>query len=127
MKQPKEELKSYFETGDKPTQVQFGDLIDSYHHIDSGVIVTSVTEDQEGNKTILLSDNTTITIKEPMEGSQQDNKIRVVDLGEVIVERGDESNIRNYLVNRINRLNPPLEVKENENVIIEFDIGYLEA
>lgn len=126
MKQSKEILKSYFETGDKPTEGQFSALIDSYHHIDSGVIVTNVTEDQEGNKTILLSDNTTITIKEPMEGSQQDNKIRVVDLGVVIVERGDESNIKNYLVNRINRLTPPLVVAENENIIIEFDIGYLE-
>ncbi|WP_299713084.1 hypothetical protein [uncultured Tenacibaculum sp.] len=30
MKKTKEELKTYFETGDKPTQEQYADLIDSY-------------------------------------------------------------------------------------------------
>ncbi len=30
MKKSKEELKTYFETGDKPTQQQYTDLIDSY-------------------------------------------------------------------------------------------------
>ncbi len=30
MKKNKQELKSYFETGDKPTQEQYSDLIDSY-------------------------------------------------------------------------------------------------
>lgn len=30
MKKSKEELKTYFETGDKPTQQQYADLIDSY-------------------------------------------------------------------------------------------------
>ena len=30
MKQNKETLKQFFETGDKPTQQQYADLIDSY-------------------------------------------------------------------------------------------------
>lgn len=30
----RDELKKYFETGDKPTQSQFGELIDSYAHLD---------------------------------------------------------------------------------------------
>ena len=30
----RDELKKYFETGDKPTESQFGELIDSYAHLD---------------------------------------------------------------------------------------------
>ena len=42
MKQTKEILKTYFETGDKPTQTQFEDLIDSFvHEDDSGKIYVS--------------------------------------------------------------------------------------
>jgi len=32
---PKSDLKNYFNTGDKPTEAQFGDLIDSFLHADS--------------------------------------------------------------------------------------------
>jgi len=34
MKQTKEILKTYFEAGDKPTQTEFEDLIDSFAHVD---------------------------------------------------------------------------------------------
>lgn len=40
MIQNKETLKSFFETGDKPTQEQFTNLIDSFIHIDQATKVT---------------------------------------------------------------------------------------
>ena len=38
MKRNKLVLKSYFETGDRPTQQNYEDLIDSYHHLDESLI-----------------------------------------------------------------------------------------
>ena len=123
MKQTKPILKEYFETGKKPTESQFGELIDSYHHIDSGVIVTDVAEDQEGNKTISLSDGTAITINTPTASVDQNNTVRVVDLG-IIAQT--QSNIEDDVISIINKLNPPLVVGENENIIFEFDIKKVE-
>jgi hypothetical protein len=41
-KKPIDILKTYFETGDVPTQVQFSDLIDSFFHKDSGINIENV-------------------------------------------------------------------------------------
>ncbi|MCK8520222.1 hypothetical protein M0D21_01515 [Aquimarina sp. D1M17] len=151
MKQPKETLKSYFETGDKPTEQEFCDLIDSYHHQDSGAVVTNVSVNDNGDQQITFSDGTTVSIDSPSV-INQNNKIKVVDLGvlrfgggvgvEAIsrLERADAINIEKdialpvrgnlqrisfvetLLVTAINNLNPPLIIKEDENVIFEFDI-----
>lgn len=38
MKRNKTTLKSFFETGDKPTQENFEDVFDSYHHLDESLV-----------------------------------------------------------------------------------------
>lgn len=38
MKRNKTTLRSYFKTGDRPTQQNFEDLFDSYHHLDESLI-----------------------------------------------------------------------------------------
>ncbi len=80
MKQPKDILKTYFETGDKPTEQEFCDLIDSYHHQDSGIIVTNVGANANGEQQITFSNGTLLTIPGPVTITQN-NKIKVVDLG----------------------------------------------
>jgi len=47
-------LKSYFQTGDKPTQTEFIDVFDSLVHKNDGEIIDSVTTDDEGNITFLF-------------------------------------------------------------------------
>ncbi|WP_435261014.1 hypothetical protein [Tenacibaculum sp. nBUS_03] len=58
MKQNKETLKAYFETGDKPTQQQFSDLIDSF--IDTkqpvGENNRTFTINQEGNVSLITKE-----------------------------------------------------------------------
>lgn len=60
-------LKEYFETGDKPTQAQFEDLIDSFLHKDSGAVVSSNNYDAEtGELSINFSDGTIISATIPL-------------------------------------------------------------
>ncbi|MDC9722357.1 MAG: hypothetical protein PSN34_06240 [Urechidicola sp.] len=54
-------LKTWFETGDKPTQAQFENLIDSFHHIDAGTIITDNQTDGSGI-TLTLSDGSQLVI-----------------------------------------------------------------
>lgn len=52
-------LKSYFETGDQPTQPQFSDLIDSFFHKDGTISIeniTGLTEILQGLENIQISD-----------------------------------------------------------------------
>ncbi len=151
MKQPKEILKTYFETGDKPTEQEFCDLIDSYHHIDSGLIVTNVVANQNGDQKISFSNGASVLVKDPTAGISTNNKIRIVNLGILSpiggLEGGDvilrnerlsvdrlektpvssadslrNSFLENVLIQAINNLEPPLVVKEDENIIFEFDL-----
>ncbi|KZS42321.1 hypothetical protein AWE51_02455 [Aquimarina aggregata] len=128
MKQPKEVLKTYFETGDKPTEQQFSDFIDSYHHVDSGVIVTNVVVDRLGNQVISLSNGSSFTIPKPSDHTDQNNTIRVVNLG---VIRYSRSRLlpteEDAIVDAINKLAPPLVVSDNEQVIFEFDLQTITA
>ena len=61
MKKPISILKTYFETGDKPTQQQFEDFIDSYIHKDDGFVITSTEQITSGFQ-INFSDGTHIVI-----------------------------------------------------------------
>lgn len=123
MKQPKEILKTYFETGDKPTEQQFSDLIDSYHHVDNGVIISKIRKDEEGNQQVVLSNGSVISIEESS-GVDQNNQVRIVDLGEVTVPNlEDELTINRAVANRYNQL--PIEIRrvtETENIIIKADV-----
>ncbi len=60
------ELKSYFETGDRPTEEQFSDLIDSLHHKNGGLIIASKSYNATtGDFSIGFSDNTSISFTVP--------------------------------------------------------------
>lgn len=61
------ELKSYFETGDRPTEEQFSDLIDSLYHKNGGLLVASSTYVPEtGVFTITFSDASEVTFTIPV-------------------------------------------------------------
>ncbi len=57
MTKSRDTLKTFFETGDIPTEQQFVDLIDSLRHLEDGDVVKSITRNREGNLVITLSDN----------------------------------------------------------------------
>jgi len=126
MKQPKEKLKSYFETGDKPTENQFCDLIDSFFHLDSGVIITNITEDDGVGVTISFSDGTSIDIENPGSGDNQNNIIRSIDLGDVDVFNGSsELNINQAVADRFNVLPDNIRrITETENIVIKANINF---
>lgn len=58
------ELKAYFESGDKPTQGQFGDLIDSKRNVLDKIVYNDLHDDVKAlfdsafNRTVLLPDGT---------------------------------------------------------------------
>lgn len=54
-------LKTWFQTGDKPTEQQFANLIDSFHHKDDGDLITSYTLATNGDLTLTFSDEQTVT------------------------------------------------------------------
>ena len=65
-KKPINTLKEFFETGDRPTQGQFEDLIDSFVHKDSGAVVSSSNFNTvNGLLTLGFSDGTSITLTVP--------------------------------------------------------------
>lgn len=56
-------LKSWFQTGDKPTENQFKNLIDSFYHKDDGTIITDYEVSNNGNVSFKLSDGTVTKIE----------------------------------------------------------------
>ncbi len=52
-------LKSWFQKGDKPTENQFKNLIDSFHHKDDGNIITNYKLADNGNISFTFSDGNT--------------------------------------------------------------------
>ena len=57
-------LKSMFQRGDKPTEKDFEDLIDSFLHKDEGTAIKNVNLDKDGNLVFNFSDGTTEVIKQ---------------------------------------------------------------
>lgn len=62
MIQTKDILKTYFETGDFPTEAQFTELIDSFRHIQDGATITSVNIVGEGGAIFNFSTGESVTI-----------------------------------------------------------------
>ncbi|WP_299682951.1 hypothetical protein [uncultured Tenacibaculum sp.] len=56
-------LKSWFQTGDTPTENQFENLIDSFHHKDDGNIITSYEILTNGDVSFTFSDGNTTSIE----------------------------------------------------------------
>lgn len=125
MKQPKEVLKTYFETGDKPTEQEFCDLIDSYYHQDSGLIISNISMNDDGEKVISFSDGTSVTIEETRVNDQQDNRIRTIDLGDITVySPNSELDINQAVANRFNQLPDTIRlVSEIENIVVKANIN----
>ena len=97
MKQSKAVLKSYFETGDRPTQEQFESLIDSFVHEDdiTKIYVSSVERNEAtGDSVIRLSNGSKLLIQNPANVVIQDNKIKVVDLGNIRLNEGGVGMVR---------------------------------
>ena len=97
MKQSKAVLKSYFETGDRPTQEQFENLIDSFVHEDdiTKIYVSSVERNEAtGDSVIKLSNGSKLLIQNPANVIIQDNKIKVVDLGNIRLNEGGVGMVR---------------------------------
>jgi hypothetical protein len=93
-------LKGYFKTGDKPTQQQFYDFLESYLHLDSYILASQVTgletaletlntlgiNDVEGLQTALSDLNTAITTLEVADVSGLQgilDALAVVSIGDV--------------------------------------------
>lgn len=55
-------LKSFFQTGDKPKQQEFSDLIDSFIHKDDGVAINNIDTSRKGDITFSFTDGSTVTI-----------------------------------------------------------------
>lgn len=63
MKQPLQIIKTWFETGDRPTEQQFHDVWDSFHHKDNGEILIEKTINEAGDVRFKFTDGEIITIK----------------------------------------------------------------
>ncbi|WP_299683450.1 hypothetical protein [uncultured Dokdonia sp.] len=68
MKKSIEILKSYFEKGDRPTQREFEDLIDSFLHKDDGVAIKDISTNADGDFVFALSDGTEQIITQSSDG-----------------------------------------------------------
>ncbi len=63
MKKPLHIIKTWFETGDIPTQQQFHDSWDSFHHKDNGEVVVGRSVNQKGDVSFTFSDGGVLTIE----------------------------------------------------------------
>lgn len=138
MKKSKKILKSYFETGDKPTQQQFEDLIDSLVHqdeVDAKIYIKNVETDSGGNTVVSLSNGTfvTITKSQPSDSVVQDNKTKILTIPEIIIYKSprnlsrDDKNeiIKNKIADYINDIGIILNEDENLYVRVEnIDYNY---
>ena len=103
MKKSLEQIKSWFETGDVPTQQQFYDTWDSFYHKDNGYIINSKTINDRGDIHLKFSDGEEIIVKnfspektKPIsyiEGLKEllnniEQKLLVIDKGKVNVVSG---------------------------------------
>ena len=71
MKKSLEVIKSWFETGDIPTQQQFYDTWDSFYHKDSGQIITQKTTNSEGDIRFVFADGEEVLIEKYIPSSSQ--------------------------------------------------------
>ncbi|WP_438710870.1 hypothetical protein ACSTS3_19725 [Aquimarina muelleri] len=63
MKKPLHIIKSWFETGDIPTELQFNDSWDSFHHKDNGEVIVEKTVNENGDVSFTFSDGESLTIE----------------------------------------------------------------
>lgn len=104
-------LKTYFETGDRPTESQFSDLIDSFLHKETGVSVTGKSYDsQTGDVIINFSDASSLQFNVAPLGNQEISFIN--GLQEALNNKVDKeagkvlssNDFTNELLNKLNNL-----------------------
>lgn len=59
----KSTIKTFFETGDKPTQIQFGDLIDSYQNAHTAIAAITSAVDQGGSGVVNIVSPTSVQLQ----------------------------------------------------------------
>ncbi|WP_299767418.1 hypothetical protein [uncultured Dokdonia sp.] len=101
----KEQLKQYFETGDTPSEGQFGELIDSYRHIDTGEVISTV-DDADDSTTLTITDGSTVIVPK---SNFYDNRYKR-QYSETIMVEGDADKYYQVVIkggnqNRIRELN----------------------
>jgi hypothetical protein len=63
MRKPLHIIKTWFETGDIPTESQFRDTWDSFHHKDNGEVIVDKSVNQKGDVSFKFSDGESLTIE----------------------------------------------------------------
>lgn len=123
-----ETLKSYFETGDVPTEQQFISLIDSMYHKNSGAILIGIqTDDSNGNIILTFSDDSQVVIEKvpesfsisDIEGLQTilDSKINSVN-GDLI-DNTDPNNpivLRTDIIRKTDEITPANSFTEDKTI-----------
>ncbi|WP_422083489.1 pyocin knob domain-containing S74 family peptidase [Ulvibacterium sp.] len=90
MKRNNVTLKTYFETGDYPTEAQFIDLIDSFLNIEEKDAVTGITDNGDGTYTFSLLSGGSITLN----GADLPNDIPIANIAglQAALDARDPSN-----------------------------------
>ncbi|WP_299767973.1 hypothetical protein [uncultured Dokdonia sp.] len=124
-------LKSLFQRGDKPTEKDFEDLIDSFLHKDEGVAIKNVNLDATGNLVFDFSDGTTEVIKQTPEeipisaikGLQNELNSKVSnDVGRQLSSEDFTSTLKLKLERLENYVHPPTHrIDEIENLQPSLD------
>ncbi len=114
----KEQIKSYFETGDKPKQQEYWDTWDSYWHKDELLPQDRIEQLQETLSEKV--DNTTFE-EHVSETAIHGTVVRTVDLG--FLEENGLASDEELVANAYNRLEEEERfIQDNEMVIIEARI-----
>lgn len=133
-------LKTYFETGDVPTESQFGDLIDSFIHKQTGAVITAKSYDEEtGIVSFSFSDSTTLSFNVNTDLTQIEQDITDLQNNKVdkIAGKGLSTNdFTNELKTKLENLTPydpptsheiafinglqeALDLKANDNEVVK--------
>ncbi|WP_299833818.1 hypothetical protein [uncultured Tenacibaculum sp.] len=129
MKKSKEELKSYFEKGDKPTQAQYSDLIDSY--IDAkqpvGEVNRSFSIDENGEVTIVSEK----TIPEYTLSDITNNKLSLLKDGVTVKEIDltsyiDDTNLSRLVSGEVDEKGIAT-FKRDDDSTFNVDLSYLKS
>lgn len=131
MKQSKETLKEYFETGDKPTQEQYSDLIDSY--------IDNKQEAGDANRRFVIDETGDVNITSELKIPEytlseiENNKLSLLKDGEVVKEINltsyiDDTNLARLISGTVDENGlATLTREDNSSFTIDFSILLSEA
>ncbi len=128
MKKSKQELKTYFETGDKPTEGQYADLIDSY--------VDSKQEKGDSNRRFVIDEDGEVLVSSEQNIPEytlseiSDNKLGLLKDGVVVKEIDlaayiDDTNLSRLVSGDLNKTTGILTVVREDNSSFNIDLSSL--